>query len=132
MNKKDSFKHISPRFARRWGQLDEVVRAEHEATAAGLILVGKNSDVWTLFHESLDKAEIADLLSALHELPADSGQPPTKSALEKQIEILLQLYAAEVDHAELTPASKAGYIDFANCFVRWIRGEFVPGRTAGK
>jgi hypothetical protein len=131
MSRDNDFKHISPRFARRWGQLDEVVRAEHEATAAGLILVGKSSDVWTIFHESLDRAEIADLLSALRELPSEPGQPPTKSELVKQMEILLQLYAAEVDQAELTPASKAHYIDFANCFVRWIRGEFEPGRTAG-
>jgi hypothetical protein len=64
-------------------------------------------------------------------LPSEPGQPPTKSELVKQMEILLQLYAAEVDQAELTPASKAHYIDFANCFVRWIRGEFEPGSTAG-
>jgi hypothetical protein len=131
VNKKDNFKHISPRFARRWSQLDEVVRAEHEATAAGLILVGKSSDVWTIFHESLDHAETSELLSALRELPGEPGQSPTKSELVKQLEISLQLYAAEVDRSDLSPASKEHHIDFANCFVRWIRGEFEPSRVAG-
>jgi hypothetical protein len=132
VNKNNNSERISPRLARRWGQLNEVLMAEHKATAAAMTLVGKSSDVWTIFHEGLSRDEAAELMSVLREGSGEPGKPPTKTELVKQLEILFQLYADDVDCADLTPASKAHYIDFANCFVRWIRGEFEPGRNAGK
>jgi hypothetical protein len=111
--------------------LNEVLQAEHEATAAAMILVGKRSDMWVIFHERLDRAEASELMTALREGPGEPGKPPTKTELLKQIETLLELYADDVESAGLSEASKAHYIDFANCFVRWIRGEFEPGKVAG-
>jgi len=40
---------------------------------------------------------------------------------------LVNAYAAEVERAELASGSKAIYIEMADCFVRWVGGQFRPG-----
>jgi len=49
-----------------------------------------------------------------------------KQTLET-IDKLMRDYAEQVDKSDLSVASKSIYVDFANCFVRWIHGEFKPG-----
>ncbi|MGA2207598.1 MAG: hypothetical protein ABSG10_12790 [Terracidiphilus sp.] len=62
-------------------------------------------------------------------LPAPS---PSASTL-KEVHNLLTQYAAEMEQSGLSHSSKAMYIDFADCFVRWMNGGFQPGmRKSGK
>lgn len=52
---------------------------------------------------------------------------PSKDTLE-EVRRLLKRYSKEVNRSdELSAASKAMYVDFATCFVRWIYGGFQPG-----
>jgi hypothetical protein len=46
-----------------------------------------------------------------------------------QMDALLREYAESVNKTDLSSSSKSMYIDFANCFVRWTRGEFQPGKV---
>jgi hypothetical protein len=48
----------------------------------------------------------------------------------KEVKSALQTYCARVSGTDLSEASKSFYIDFADCFVRWIEGEFEPGSRA--
>jgi hypothetical protein len=57
---------------------------------------------------------------------ADGNALPSKSTLE-EVRTLFEKYAAEVSRSDLSPSSKAMYVDFANCFVRWMYGGFKPG-----
>ena len=43
------------------------------------------------------------------------------------IDKLMRKYAEQVNKTDLSQTSKTMYTDFANCFVRWIHGEFKPG-----
>jgi hypothetical protein len=62
-------------------------------------------------------------------LPAPS---PSASTL-KEVHNLLEQYAAEMEQSDLSHSSKSMYIDFADCFVRWMNGGFQPGlRPHGK
>lgn len=51
----------------------------------------------------------------------------SRDDLLRGLEPLLDEYTALVTASNLSHRSKAMYTDFANCFVRWIRGEFQPG-----
>jgi hypothetical protein len=51
----------------------------------------------------------------------------SREDLLRGLEPLLDEYTALVTDSNLSHGSKAMYTDFANCFVRWIRGEFQPG-----
>jgi len=44
-----------------------------------------------------------------------------------EIEDALKEYYEAVKTSELSQSSKGSYIDKANNFVRWLRGEFDPG-----
>jgi hypothetical protein len=44
-----------------------------------------------------------------------------------EIEAALKAYYAAVETSDLTQSSQATYIDMANNFVRWLRGDFNPG-----
>jgi len=44
-----------------------------------------------------------------------------------EIEDALKEYYAAVKSSDLSQSSQASYIDKANNFVRWLRGEFDPG-----
>jgi hypothetical protein len=57
---------------------------------------------------------------------SDSFALPEKATLE-QVHLLFETYAGQVNRSTLSPASKAMYIDFANCFVRWMHGGVQPG-----
>jgi phosphatidylserine decarboxylase len=61
---------------------------------------------------------------------ANDGQDaalPSKATMEK-VRKLFKRYAAEIStNAELSQSSKTMYIDFADCFVRWMVGGFRPG-----
>lgn len=43
--------------------------------------------------------------------------------------MLFEAYRAEVEASGLAPSSKNDYVMFAEMFVRWIEGEFVPGAS---
>lgn len=64
---------------------------------------------------------------AAHTVP--KAEPLTLE-FRQTLESYLRLYADEVDHSELSEASKAMYTDFARCFVRWVTGQFKPGVSA--
>jgi hypothetical protein len=52
---------------------------------------------------------------------------PSKETMS-DVRKLLEQYIKEVSTSvELSQYSKSMYIDFANCFVRWVHGEFKPG-----
>jgi hypothetical protein len=51
----------------------------------------------------------------------------------REVRELFERYVEEVDLSDLSQSSKAMYIDFASCFIRWMNGGFQPGlRKAGK
>lgn len=50
----------------------------------------------------------------------------SKSALT-EVESALKQYRDVVLKSELSPASQAIYIDHATNFVRWVKGEYIPG-----
>lgn len=62
--------------------------------------------------------------------PADESLEklvPSKATME-EVRKLFNRYAAEISaNVELSQTSKTMYIDFANCFVRWMVGGFRPG-----
>ena len=61
-----------------------------------------------------------------------SAPSPSASTLSEVHKLLTQ-YAHEVEHSDLSHSSKAMYVDFADCFVRWMNGGFQPGiRPRGK
>jgi hypothetical protein len=47
----------------------------------------------------------------------------------KQLEGLLQEYIETVQGSLMTPKSQKTYMEQAGFFVRWVKGEFVPGET---
>jgi hypothetical protein len=48
----------------------------------------------------------------------------------KEVKGALEIYYARVAGTDLSEASKSFYIDFADCFVRWLEGDFEPGSRA--
>ena len=77
-------------------------------------------------------------LGKLFEHPAlkkpTKEQEPKKSASPetlKEVRLLFDRYAAEVEQSALAESSKAMYIDHANYFIRWLYGGFVPGAAEG-
>lgn len=57
---------------------------------------------------------------------------PSQATLQ-EVQIFLKRYAEEVSaNGELSQTSKALYIDFADCFVRWMYGAFQPGSRGGR
>jgi hypothetical protein len=44
-----------------------------------------------------------------------------------EVEAAWQEYRAAVTACDLSESSQATYIDIANNFVRWLRGDFDPG-----
>jgi hypothetical protein len=69
-----------------------------------------------------------------HRSPTDEPQSnpvPSKATLE-EVRALFERYADETAaDVELSSGSKGMYIDFAECFVRWMHGEFRPGSRGG-
>ena len=51
----------------------------------------------------------------------------TDKAMLTEIERLFAEYVVEVQAAPLSNASRSFYLDFADCFIRWIQGTFHPG-----
>jgi hypothetical protein len=59
-------------------------------------------------------------------------QVPSKTTLE-EVRKLLKRYTEEVSSSvELSQTSKTMYIDFADCFVRWMYGGFQPGARGSR
>jgi hypothetical protein len=48
-----------------------------------------------------------------------------------EVEDALKGYYAAVESSDLSQSSQASYIDMANNFVRWLRGDFDPGSRKG-
>jgi hypothetical protein len=76
------------------------------------------------------ESESKRLSKALARPPTDDreiGLPPSK-ATSDAVRKFLKQYVKEVNKSvELSQASKTMYIDFAECFVRWMHGGFQPG-----
>jgi hypothetical protein len=53
--------------------------------------------------------------------------PQLSTAALFEVEAALKAYYAAVETSDLTQSSQATYIDMANNFVRWLRGDFNPG-----
>jgi hypothetical protein len=63
----------------------------------------------------------------------NENNPKASDPILKEIIDLHKQYADEVWHSEnLAIYSKSMYIDMANNFVRWIRGDFKPGAAGLK
>ena len=45
----------------------------------------------------------------------------------REVEKAFKGYYDAVESSDLSQSSQATYIDMANNFVRWVRGEFDPG-----
>ena len=61
---------------------------------------------------------------------ADSGKVTTSrlsTAALSEVEEALKAYYDAVESSDLSQSSQATYIDMANNFVRWARGDFEPG-----
>lgn len=70
-------------------------------------------------HEMREEAKVANIVPA--------------STTLREVRELFDQYAEEVNRSDLSQTSKSMYIDFANCFVRWMNGGFQPGmRNPGK
>jgi hypothetical protein len=50
----------------------------------------------------------------------------------REMESALRRYEQEVEAARLRPSTVSTYLLHANNFVRWAKGEFVPGGTITK
>ena len=59
-------------------------------------------------------------------MPLSDNRRVTEAALS-EIETALKGYYTAVKASDLALSSQIEYIDKANNFVRWLRGEFVPG-----
>lgn len=59
-------------------------------------------------------------------MPPSDKRRLTPSAMS-EIETALKDYYTTVEASDLSQSSQATYIDMANNFVRWLRGEFDPG-----
>jgi hypothetical protein len=60
----------------------------------------------------------------------DSGKVTTSrlsTAALREVENALKAYYDAVGSSDLSQSSQATYIDMANNFVRWARGDFEPG-----
>jgi hypothetical protein len=63
-------------------------------------------------------------------MPVDESSEPTlpSKVTMDEVRIFFKRYVREVESSsELSQTSKTMYIDFADCFVRWMRGGFKPG-----
>ena len=58
-----------------------------------------------------------------------SRRLPVPHEVAAQVERALRQYEAEVDSSRLQPTTKRTYKLHANSFVRWLRGDFIPGGT---
>ena len=59
-------------------------------------------------------------------MPLSDKRRVTAAAMS-EIETALKGYYTAVEASDLALSSQATYIDMANNFVRWLRGEFDPG-----
>ena len=49
------------------------------------------------------------------------------AAALSEIQAAVKEYYDEIKNIDLSYGSQGMYVDFADCFVRWLQGEFVPG-----
>jgi hypothetical protein len=54
------------------------------------------------------------------------------TAALSEIKAALKEYAATIEAGELSYTSQAMYVDFADCFVRWLQSDFEPGSLKGR
>jgi hypothetical protein len=63
---------------------------------------------------------------ATQAIPPNVGRRLSTTAMA-ELEAAWQEYRADVAATDLSESSKATYIDMANHFMRWLRGDFDPG-----
>ena len=49
------------------------------------------------------------------------------AAALSEIQAAMKAYCDDVKNSDLSYGSQGMYVDFAECFVRWLQGEFAPG-----
>lgn len=60
-------------------------------------------------------------------MPLTAKQYRISTAAMSEVEDALKGYYSVVESSDLSQSSQASYIDMANNFVRWLRGDFIPG-----
>jgi hypothetical protein len=49
------------------------------------------------------------------------------TAALSEIQAAMKAYCDDAKNSDLSYGSQGMYVDFAECFVRWLQGDFVPG-----
>jgi hypothetical protein len=81
-----------------------------------------------------DKAE--SLRKAISDSIFERGKEVLKEEIPAQVspsalfevEAAFRAYCTDVQDTPLSDGSKSRYIDMANYFIRWLKGDFGPGR----
>jgi hypothetical protein len=60
-------------------------------------------------------------------MPLTAKEYCVSAAAMSEIDDALRGYWAAVESSDLSQSSQATYIDMANNFVRWLKGDFIPG-----
>jgi hypothetical protein len=58
---------------------------------------------------------------------SQDGKSQISLAALSEVQAALKKYCAVILSSDLSPSSQDSYIDQADRFVRWIRGDFIPG-----
>lgn len=56
-------------------------------------------------------------------------RPQVRAETVREVEDSFRRYEEEVAAAGLRPVTVTTYIQYASQFVRWLKGDFVPGGT---
>jgi len=78
-----------------------------------------------------DKAEFLrrEVNSSILEKEPSQKKPTARISSDAlfEVEAALRSYCTDVETSELSDGSQATYMDMADNFVRWLKGEFSPG-----
>jgi hypothetical protein len=110
----------------------EILKTKSQRSAAGRFH-SLRKELEKLFpaHEptAAEKSELLKREITDHSLEHGSRKGTTRispSALF-EVELALREYYTALEASDLTPSSQSTYIDQADRFVRWLRGDFDPG-----
>jgi hypothetical protein len=110
----------------------ELLKTKSQRSAAGKFH-SLRKELEKLFptHEptATEKSELLRREIADHSLEHGSRKGTTRispSALF-EVEVALREYYTALEATDLTPSSQGSYLDQADRFVRWLRGDFDPG-----
>ena len=80
MSNESKPERMSVKAIEAWNRLDDVLRQEHQATAAMIFCVGADGGLWSVFSPSMNMVDRQALLFAFseslsHAYPRRSGEP---------------------------------------------------------